>query len=117
MEPNRHPLAGCCRSPGPGKRLTRSAQIVSIVSGHRRPGPGRIDFQHAVYDTLEPSGRPTRFQVLEVFPGRRPISREDRKYIGGIGILQVISLLTDQGRVEIAASPDSLSKLVAAPAE
>jgi hypothetical protein len=49
---------------------------------------------------------------LEVLLGRRPISREDRKCIGGIGILQVISLLTDQGRVEIAASPDSLSKLV-----
>jgi hypothetical protein len=85
--------------------------------GIATPGRGRIDFQPAVYDTLEPSGRPTRIQVLEVLPGRRPISREDRKYIGGIGILQVISLLTDQGRVEIAASPDSLSKLVAAPAE
>jgi hypothetical protein len=80
-------------------------------------GQGRIDFQPAVYDTLEPSGRPTRIQVLEVLPGRRPISREDRKYMGGIGILQVISLLTDHGRVEIAASPDSLSKLIAAPPE
>jgi hypothetical protein len=80
--------------------------------GIATPGAGRINFQPAVYDTLEPSGRPTRIQVLEVLPGRRPISREDRRHIGGIATLQVMSLHTDQGRVEIAASPDSLGKLV-----
>lgn len=85
--------------------------------GIATPRAGRIDFQPAVYDTLEPSGRPTHIEVLEVLPGRRQISSKERKYIGGIGALQVMSLLTDQGRVEIAASQNSLAKLVDGPAE
>lgn len=85
--------------------------------GIATPTSGRIDFQPAVYDTLEPSGRPTQIQVLEVLPGRRPTSREDRKYIGGIGNIQIMSFQTDQGKVEIAASPESLAKLAASPAE
>jgi hypothetical protein len=85
--------------------------------GIATPGAERIDFQPAVYDTLEPSGRPTQIKVLEVLPGRRPINSKDRKYIGGIDDLQLMSLLTDQGMVEIAASPDSLAKLIAGTAE
>lgn len=85
--------------------------------GIATPGAETIHFQPAVYDTLEPSGRPTQIKVLKVLPGRRPISGKERKYIGGIGNLQVLSLLSDQGKVEIAASPDSLASLLAGPAE
>jgi hypothetical protein len=85
--------------------------------GIATPRAERIDFQPAVYDTLEPSGRSTQIKILEVLPGSRPINSKDRKYIGGIDDLQVMSLLTDKGKVEIAASPDSLAKLIAGTAE
>lgn len=85
--------------------------------GIATPSGGLIDFQPAVYDTLEPSGRPTQIKVLEVFPERRPISSKERRYIGDIGSIQVMSLLTDQGRAEIAASPEALAKLCAGSAE
>jgi hypothetical protein len=72
---------------------------------------GSIRFQPAVYDTLEPSGRPTTIKVLDLLPERRKVSGKDRKYIQVFGI-QAMTLLTDDGKVEIAAAPESLDKLI-----
>jgi hypothetical protein len=79
--------------------------------GIATPSTGWIDFQPAVYDTLEPSGRPMKIKVLKVLPERRPISSRERKYIGGLGI-RAMSVVTEKGKVEIASSPESLEKLV-----
>ncbi|KNC20469.1 hypothetical protein AC792_00500 [Arthrobacter sp. RIT-PI-e] len=79
--------------------------------GVATPDAGLIRFQPAVYDSLEPSGRATDFKVQTVLPDRRKIAREERKYLPAYGYLAV-TLLTDGGKVEIAASPDSLDKLI-----
>ncbi|MGO4584929.1 hypothetical protein AB4Z38_13715 [Arthrobacter sp. 2RAF6] len=79
--------------------------------GIATPSAGLIHFQPAVYDTLEPSGRPTTIKVLQFLPDRRPISRKERKYVTGFGI-QAMSLVTEEGDVEIAASPESPVKLL-----
>ncbi|GLB68755.1 hypothetical protein AHIS1636_31970 [Arthrobacter mangrovi] len=78
--------------------------------GIATPQVGWIDFQPAVYDTLEPSGRPMKIQVLEVRPERRAISGRERKYVSGLGN-QAMTVVTETGRVEIAGDPDSLDKL------
>lgn len=78
--------------------------------GIATPRSGWIDFQPAVYDTLETSGRPTKIEVLEARPERRPISGGEWKYISGLGN-QAMTVMTEAGRVEIAGSPDSLDKL------
>jgi hypothetical protein len=79
--------------------------------GIATPSMGSIRFQPAVYDTLEPSGRPTTIKVLDLLPERRKVSGKDRKYIQVFGI-QAMTLLTDDGKVEIAAAPESLDKLI-----
>ena len=81
--------------------------------GIAMPSAGWIDFQPAVYDTLEPSRRPEKIKVLDMCPGRRRISGSKRKYIGGLGI-QAMSLVTEKGIVEIAGRPESLDRLVVA---
>lgn len=81
--------------------------------GIATPHAGWIDFQPAVYDTLEPSGRPEKIKVLDMLPGRRWITGKERKYIGGLGI-QAMSLVTEKGIVEIAGQPESLHRLVVA---
>ena len=89
------------------RRLRRTASqleahgqvLVYIRYPHSRPGslsgtwnrgiatvaPGKIEFQPAVYDTLEPSGRATSFAVLSSTRERRKLGREDSKYIGELG--------------------------------
>lgn len=82
-------------------RLEDNGQILSYIRypdsrpgslsspwnmGIATPHPGRIDFQPAVYDTLEPSGRPTSLQVMDVSTERRPISGKEKKYISGFRI-------------------------------
>lgn len=79
--------------------------------GIATPGPGSIRFQPAVYDSLEPSGRATDFIVEEVLPDRRRINRKERKYLYDFGY-EVVTLLTDKGKVQLAASPESLDRLV-----
>ncbi len=78
--------------------------------GIATPNPRSIQFQPAVYDTLEPSGRATTIKIQELIPERRKLNGKDRKYIPVYG-LQAMTLMTDDGKVEIAANPDSLDKL------
>ncbi|UKA60022.1 hypothetical protein [Arthrobacter sp. FW306-2-2C-D06B] len=63
-----------------------------------------------MYDTLEPSGRATTIKVQDLLPGRRKVSRKDRKYIQVYGI-EAMTVLTDEGAVEIAAHPESLERV------
>lgn len=81
--------------------------------GIATPGAGSIRFQPAVYDNLEPSGRPTELKVQEVFPERRKVGGKERRYMPVYGF-QSVTLLTDEGKVELAASPESLDRLAKA---
>jgi uncharacterized membrane protein YdfJ with MMPL/SSD domain len=81
--------------------------------GIATPGAESIRFQPAVYDNLEPSGRATDFEVQDVFPERRKVRGKERKYLPAYGF-QAVTLLTDRGRVEFAASPESLDRLAEA---
>jgi hypothetical protein len=78
--------------------------------GIATPGPGSIRFQPAVCDNLQPSGRPTDFRVQEVLPERRKVSGKERKYVPAYGF-QAVTLTTDGGKMEFAASPESLDRL------
>ena len=78
--------------------------------GIATPDAGSIRFQPAVYDSLEPSGRAAEFKVQEVLPDRRKVSGKDRKYLPTSGYCAV-TMLTDGGKVELAASPESLDRL------
>lgn len=78
--------------------------------GIATPGAGSIRFQPAVYDNLEPSGRATDFTVQEVLPERRKVSGKERKYLPAYGF-HAMTLLTNGGKVELAASPESLDRL------
>ncbi|MFC9772553.1 MULTISPECIES: hypothetical protein [unclassified Pseudarthrobacter] len=81
--------------------------------GIATPGEGTLRFQPAVYDSLEPSGRPTELKVHEILPERLKISGKDRRYLPAYG-LQAVTLLTEGGKVQLAASPDSLDKFAEA---
>lgn len=71
---------------------------------------GRIEFQPAVYDTLEPSGRGTALTGLEALSVPRRLSRQDAKYVSQ-RLFQVMTLASDGGRIEIAASPGSFQTI------
>jgi hypothetical protein len=71
---------------------------------------GRIDFQPAVYDTLEPSGRGKTLTGLEALSVPRKLSRQDAKYIGH-QLFRVMTFASDAGRIEIAASPGSFQTI------
>lgn len=81
--------------------------------GVATPSNGTLRFQAAVYDSLEPSGRPTEFKVHEILPQRLKISGKDRKYLPVYGY-EAVTLLTESGKVQLAASPESLDKLTEA---
>jgi hypothetical protein len=81
--------------------------------GIATPGSESIRFQPAVYDNLEPSGRPTELKLREVLPERRKVGGKERKYMPVYGF-QAVTLLTDEGNVELAASPESLDRLAKA---
>ncbi|MCB5275976.1 hypothetical protein BJG92_03531 [Arthrobacter sp. SO5] len=75
-------------------------------------GTAVMKFQPAVYDTLEPSGRPTIFTALAAAstePGK--IDRKGHRYITHQGF-QFIRLTTDKGDIEVAARPESLRKIL-----
>ncbi|ALE04761.1 hypothetical protein AL755_03480 (plasmid) [Arthrobacter sp. ERGS1:01] len=78
--------------------------------GIATPSPRALQFQPAVYDTLEPSGRSTTINIQELLPDRRKLNGNDRKYIPAYG-LRAMALMTDKGNVEIAATSESLDKL------
>lgn len=75
------------------------------------PPAAAIKFQPAVYDTLEPSGRPTTFSTLAAASTEpRKIDRKERKYLTHQGF-QAMWLATDKGDIEVAARPESLRKI------
>ncbi len=78
--------------------------------GIATPASGSLQFQPAVYDTLEPCGPATTIKIQELLPERRKLNGQDRKYIPFLG-LQAMTLVTDEGKIEIAANPESLNKL------
>jgi hypothetical protein len=49
-------------------------------------------------------------KVQEVLPERRKVSGKERKYLPAYGF-QAVTLLTDGGKVELAASPEPLERL------
>lgn len=79
--------------------------------GIATPGNGSVRFQAAVYDSLEPSGRPTELRVHGILPERLKISGRDRKYLPVYGY-EAVTLLTGSGKVQLAASPESLDRLM-----
>lgn len=90
---------------------SRPGSLSSIWNqGIVTPSAGTIHFQPAVYDTLEPSGRATTIKVQDLLPERRTVSGKDRKYIQVYGI-HAMTVLTDEGKVEIAAHPEALDRL------
>jgi hypothetical protein len=75
-------------------------------------GTGGLHFQPAVYDTLEPSGRPTMFSALAVVAAEpRTLDRKDSKYVTQRGF-QAIRLSADKGDIEVAALPETLQKIL-----
>ncbi|MFP5313370.1 MAG: hypothetical protein ACLGH7_13375 [Actinomycetes bacterium] len=80
--------------------------------GVATPAPGRIDFQPAVYEDLVPSGRSRTLTGLHAAPAPpRKADRHDNKQAVPYGF-QVITLESDGGVIEIAASPDTLQKIM-----
>lgn len=77
------------------------------------PAAGSLQFQPAVYDNLEASGRATTLIVERVQPERWKVTGKNRKYIGSFG-MYAVTVLTDRGTVELAASPESLDRLAEA---
>ncbi|MET1088007.1 MAG: hypothetical protein ABWY04_12945 [Arthrobacter sp.] len=74
---------------------------------------GRVmKFQPAVYDTLEPSGRPTTFRAMATVPTEpREIDRKERNYVTQREF-QAIRLTTDKGDIEVVAGPKSLRRIL-----
>jgi hypothetical protein len=71
-----------------------------------------MKFRPAVYDTLEPSGRPTTFCALAAASTEpRKIGRKERRYVTHSGF-QAFRLTTEKGDIEVAARPDSLRKIL-----
>lgn len=90
---------------------SRPGSLNSIWNqGIATPSTRSIMFQPAVYDTLEPSGRPTTIAIQKLLPERRKVNGKDSRYTTVHG-LQAMILMTDDGKVEIAARPESLDKL------
>lgn len=81
--------------------------------GIATPGTRSLRFQPAVYDSLEPSGQPTDFVVHGMLPDRRKVRGKERKYLPSPGF-HATTLLTDRGRVQLAASPASLDGIAEA---
>ena len=74
------------------------------------PAKGALRFQPAVSEDLEPYGRYTDFRVREVSE-RWTITGKNRKYLPSAFGYEAVTLATDKGRVELAASPESLDLL------
>lgn len=78
------------------------------------PSPGRIDFQPAVYDELIPSGRSRALTGLRT-TGLPPLTagRDDKKQAVPFDF-EVITLDSDGGVIEVAASPATVKKILEA---
>ena len=79
--------------------------------GVASPSPGRIDFQPTVHDQLIPTGRSKAFtglRAMESLP--RKANRHDNKQEVPLDF-QVITLNSDGGVIEIAATPATLQNL------
>lgn len=74
------------------------------------PTEGTLRFQPAVYESLEAVGRATNFTVADVSE-RWTITGKDRKYLPASAGYEAVTLATDKGRLELAASPESLDLL------
>jgi hypothetical protein len=75
-------------------------------------GPAGMTFQPSVYETLEPSGRPTTFTSIQAESTEpRKIGWSEHKYMPHQGF-QLIRLVTDKGDLEVAATPASLRKIL-----
>lgn len=74
------------------------------------PTEGTLRFQPAVYESLESVGRATNFTVADVSE-RWTITGKDRKYLPASAGYEAVTLATDKGRLELAASPESLDLL------
>jgi hypothetical protein len=79
--------------------------------GVATPSPGRIDFQPAVYDELIPSGRSRALMGLHV-AGVLPriAGRNDTRHGVPFGF-RIMTMESDGGTIELAASPDTLQKI------
>lgn len=79
--------------------------------GVATPAPGRIDFQPVVYEDLVPTSRSRALTGLQSAPSPpRKSDRHDNKQAVPYGF-EVISMDSDGGTNEIAASPDTLQKI------
>ncbi len=79
--------------------------------GIASPGPGRIDFQPTVHNELIPSGRSKALTGLRATGSPpRKASRHDGKQEVPLDF-HIISLNSDRGVIEIAASPATLQNL------
>ena len=78
--------------------------------GVATPVPGRIEFQPSVYDTLVPSGRSRTLTGLRIVSPPRQAEHKDSKQ-GIPWRFQIMTLESDVGVIEIAASPQILQKL------
>ncbi|TQJ61011.1 hypothetical protein FBY30_3298 [Arthrobacter sp. SLBN-83] len=79
--------------------------------GVASPSPGRIDFQPTVHDQLIPTGRSKAFTGLRAMKSLpRKANRHDNKQEVPLDF-QVITLNSDGGVIEIAATPATLQNL------
>ncbi|ABK01857.1 hypothetical protein Arth_0457 [Arthrobacter sp. FB24] len=82
--------------------------------------PRTLHFQPSVYDNLEPSGRAVVLTGLEVASPPRSLNRQDKKHVPQF-LFQAMTLSSDAGTIEVAASPATLEKVrqsvIAPPAE
>ncbi|WP_434620348.1 hypothetical protein [Arthrobacter sp. A5] len=73
--------------------------------------PGKIEFQAAVYESLEPSGRPTTFTVMDAVTETKKLQLRQAKYITETG-LQTMTLKTTTTDIEIAAYPKTIQEIL-----
>jgi hypothetical protein len=74
--------------------------------------PSGMKFQPSVYETLEPSGRPTSFTLIDAVSSEpRKIGWTEHKYMPHQGF-KLIRLGTDKGDLEVAASPQTLRTIL-----
>jgi hypothetical protein len=79
--------------------------------GIANAAPGRIDFQPAVYDELIPSGRSKALTGLHITdPAPRTATRNDYRQAVPFDY-QIITLDSDGGVIEIAATPATLQRI------
>lgn len=78
--------------------------------GLASPAPGRIEFQPAIDDELIPSGRSRVLTGLGVMsPGRKAMHHDNKQ---GLPLgFQIVTVDSDGGVIEIAASPRTLQKI------